>query len=59
MTLEETHNPMTDKRELAWIALTAIETHLRDHGYKLGDGAEDGIHKTLWDVLGNIEVEPT
>lgn len=58
MTLEETHNPKTDKRELAWVALTAIETHLRDHGYKLGFGADDGIHEALWDALGYVEVDP-
>ena len=58
MTLNETHHPMADKRELAWGALTAIENHLKEHGFKLGHGSDDPIHEALWDALGYVEVDP-
>ena len=56
MTLNDTH--MFDKGDLAYVALTAIETHLKDNGYKLGLGSDDGIHEALWKALGNVEVDP-
>ena len=56
MTLNETFS--IDKGDLAYIALTAIETHLKDNGYKLGLGSDDGIHEALWDALGYVEVDP-
>ena len=56
MTLNETFS--IDKGDLAYIALTAIEAHLKDNGYKLGFGSDDGIHEALWDALGYVEVDP-
>lgn len=58
MTLEETFHPQTDKGSLAYVALGAIEAHLKEHGFKLGYGSEDGIHEALWDALGYVEVDP-
>ena len=58
MTLVETFNAQIEKGELAYIALGAIEAHLKEHGYKLGLGAEDGIHEALWQALGYVEVDP-
>ena len=57
MTLQETFSPATEKGELAYIAIRAIEEHLRNHGYRLSFGADDGIHEALWDALGYVEVE--
>ena len=58
MTLNDTHHPEADKGQLAYVALNAIEAHLRDHGFKLGFGYEDGIHEALWEALSYVEVDP-
>ena len=58
MTLTETFNASIEKGELAYVALQAIESHLKEHGYKLGLGADDGIHEALWEALGYVEVDP-
>lgn len=56
MTLNETFR--IDKGDLAYVALRAIEEHLDQSGYKLGLGADDGIHEALWEALGYVEVDP-
>ena len=56
MQLNDTH--MFDKGDLAYVALNAIEEFVRDKGYKLGLGSDDGIHQALWEALGYVEVDP-
>lgn len=58
MTLADTNHPQADKGQLAYVALEAIESHLKEHGFKLGFGADDGIHEALWEALGYVEVDP-
>lgn len=55
MTLNETFS--FDKGDLAFVALRAIEEHLDSKGFKLGLGADDGIHEALWEALGYVEVD--
>ena len=55
MTLTETFS--VDKGDLAWVALKAIEDHLKQHDLRLGLGSDDGIHEALWEALGYVEVE--
>ena len=55
MTLNETFS--IDKGDLAYVALRAIEEHLEQSGFKLGFGADDGIHEALWEALGYVEVD--
>ena len=50
MQLNDTH--MFDKGDLAYVALNAIEEFVRNKGYKLGLGSDDGIHEALWEALG-------
>ena len=56
MQLNDTH--MFDKGDLAYVALNAIEEFVRDKGYRLGLGSDDGIHEALWEALGYVEVDP-
>ena len=55
MILNETFS--FDKGDLAFVALRAIEEHLDSKGFKLGLGADDGIHEALWEALGYVEVD--
>ena len=59
MTLEETFHPQTDKGSLAYVALGAIEAHLKEHGFKLGLRLR-GRHprSPLGRFWANVEVDP-
>ena len=54
MTLTETY--ATDRGELAYIALRAIEEHLAKCNLGITEGFEDGVHSAIWDALAYAEV---
>jgi hypothetical protein len=48
-----------EKGDVAYVAIQAIEAHLKELGFQLADDSDCAINDALWDALAHITVSPT